>query len=341
MEYTVSHRKLKELVVQKLEEAGVQLEEAKIVADVLVHANLRGVDSHGVLRTEHYVDRIREGGLNTRSNPVMKQTSSSTAIYNGDHGFGHVIGKRSMDLAIQMAKENGVGVVVAQKSSHCGALSYFVNQAVEEKLIGIAMTHIEACVVPFGGAEPYFGTNPIAFGFPAQDENPIILDFATSNVAFGKIWNAKEYGKEIPRDWGIDVDGNPTTDPAKVAYLTPFGGAKGYGLAMVVEIFAGLLSGSAFGPHIPKMFVDYKKMLDIGHFFMVINPAKFTVADYFLANLDKMIRELHGLRPANGFARVLVPGEIEAMQEEKRLEHGIPLPESVYKYLNCNESLSI
>lgn len=330
---TIPYQTVKQLVIEKLLARDVPEKEAEIVADVLIHANLRGVDSHGVLRVEHYLERIQEEGLNIRSNPSVEKTSSSTAVYNGDHGFGHVIAKNSMDLAIQYAEEQGVGVVVAKHSSHCGALSYFVQQATDKNLIGIAMTHIEACVVPFGSAEPYFGTNPIAFGFPAKSENPIILDFATSNVAFGKVLNAKEYGKQIPPDWGIDEEGNSTTDPGKVAYLSPFGGAKGYGLAMVVEIFSGLLSGSAFGPHIPKMFVDYKKMLDIGHFFMAIDPSKFTMVEIFLENMDRMIHELHSLTPAKGFAKVLVPGELEAIQEEKRRLEGIPLPDSVWNYL--------
>ncbi|WP_045522655.1 ureidoglycolate dehydrogenase [Neobacillus niacini] len=336
MENIIPYETLKELVIKKLYDANVHHDEAEIVADVLIHANLRGVDSHGVLRVEHYMKRIKEAGLNIRSNPKLEKTSNSTAVYHGDHGFGHVISKKSMDYAIQMAKDNGVGVVVAKNSSHCGALSYFVKQAIDQRLIGIAMTHIEACVVPFGAAEPYFGTNPMAFGFPAKTEIPVILDFATSNVAFGKVLNAKEYGKQIPSDWGIDEDGNPTTDPGKVAYLSPFGGAKGYGLAMVVEIFSGLLSGSAFGPQIPKMFADYKKMLDIGHFFMAIDPAKFTMAETFLDNMDLMIRQIHSLVPAKGFTKVLVPGEIEAMQEEKRKNEGIPLPNSVWEYLNSN-----
>ncbi|MFK2826669.1 ureidoglycolate dehydrogenase [Bacillus sp. B190/17] len=337
MNRIISHETLKELVIKKLYEVNVCQEEADIVADVLVHANLRGVDSHGVMKTEHYVKRIQGGGLNINSHPKIEQTSDTTAIYDGDNGFGHVIAKKAMDLAIQMAKNHGIGVAGVKRSSHCGALSYFIQQAIDEKMIGVAMTHTETAVIPFGSAQPYFGTNPIAFGFPTKLEKPIIFDFATSQVAFGKVLNAIEYGEQIPSDWGIDEDGNQTTDPSKVAYLSPFGGAKGYGLGLVVEVFAGLLTGSAFGPHITKMYVDYDKALEIGHFFMVIDPAKFTEAEGFLENLDRMIREIHSLKPIKGFTKVLVPGEPETIQEELRRVKGIPLPQSVWEYLNSSE----
>ncbi|PLS18642.1 ureidoglycolate dehydrogenase [Bacillus sp. M6-12] len=330
----VSHQFLRKLVIKKLSAVNVREEEANTVADVLVHANLRGVDSHGVLRTEHYVKRIKEGGLNTRSSHSIEQTGPSTAMYDGDNGFGHDVSKKAMEHAITLAQKTGIGAVGVKRSSHCGALSYFVKQAADEHLIGIAMTHTDTIVVPFGAAEPYFGTNPIAFGFPAKQEKPIILDLATSNAAFGKILNAKEYGKTIPEDWGVDQEGIPTTDPDKVAYLLPFGGAKGYGFSMVVDIFSGLLTGSAFGPHIAKMYDDYNKMRELGHFFMVIDPAKFTLAESFLSNMDRMIQEIHALKPANGFTRVLVPGEPESLSEEKRLNNGIPIPESVWQFLS-------
>ncbi len=338
MNTIICHKKLKESVVKKLIEENVRQDEANIVADVLIHANLRGVDSHGAMKTEHYVKRIQEGGLNIDSNPKVEKSSNTTAVYDGDNGFGHVIAKKSMDFAIQMAKEHGIGVVGVKRSSHCGALSYFVKQAIDEKLIGVAMTHTETAVIPFGAAEPYFGTNPIAFGFPTNIEKPIIFDFATSKVAFGKVLNAIDHGEKIPSDWGIDEEGNQTTDPNKVAYLNPFGDAKGYGLGFVVEIFAGLLTGSAFGPHITKMYVDYNKALEIGHFFMVIDPAKFTIVEGFLDSLDCMIREIHSLKPVEGFTKVLVPGEPEEIQEEKRRAEGIPLPESIWRYLNSSSA---
>lgn len=173
-----------------------------------------------------------------------------------------------MSRAIHQAKQHGIGSIAVKNSSHCGALSFFVQQAAAEKLIGIAMSHTDAIVVPYGGAKPYFGTNPLAFGFPTNEEDPVILDFATSTVALGKILDAKEKQQPIPHGWGVNHNGQSTTIPEEVVSLTPFGGPKGYGLAMVVEIFSALLTGAAFGPHVSKMYDDYHKNRELGHFFL-------------------------------------------------------------------------
>jgi len=329
----VEYKKLKELCSNKLQEAGVPADHADIVANVLVHADSRGVSSHGVLRTEHYVKRVKEGGINVNPNFSIKESGPVTAIFNGDDGFGHVVSKHAMDHAIMLAQKNGVGMVGVINSSHCGALSYFVNQAAQTNLIGMAMTHTDKLVVPFGGAEPFFGTNPIAYGFPAKKNKPIILDMATSNAALGKILHAREKGKEIPKDWGVDKNGNPSSNPNDVVSLLPFGGPKGYGLAMVVDILSGIMTGSAFGPHINPMYGDYNKMRKLGHFYCVINPAMFTDQTTFLESIDDMIHEIHKIQPVEGFNRVMVPGEPEQLREEESIQNGVSIPETVYEYL--------
>lgn len=332
-EVIVSKEKLKELVVNNLKQVGVPKEHASTVADVLVHADLRGVHSHGVLRTEHYVNRIKEGGLNIKPNFKKEVTGPSTAKFNGDDGFGHVVGKKSVEQAIKMARENGIGVVVSYNSSHCGALSYYVKQAAEANMIGMAMTQTDKVVVPFGGREKFFGTNPIAYGFPARQHRPIILDMATSNVAFGKVLHARETGRKIPADWGVDEQGKSSTDPNKIEALLPFAGPKGYGLGMVVDVFSGLLAGATFGPHIKPMYDELNEMRKLGHFFMVINPSYFTDLENFLTQVDQMISELHDVSPAENFKQVMVPGEPEQLREEARLKDGIPVAESIYNYL--------
>lgn len=325
---------LKNTTQKVFEKYGLSEESAETIADVLVHANLRGVDSHGVLRVEHYIKRIKEGGINIH--PQISETSSSvtTSTIDGDNGFGHYISKNAMNSAIGKAKSEGVGAVAVKNSSHCGALSYFVNQAAEEGLIGIAMTHADKIVVPYRGAESFFGTNPIAFGFPANEEEPLILDFATSTVALGKILNARETGESIPSGWGVDENGNDTNNPHEVVALTPFGGPKGYGLAMVVEIFTALLTGAAFGPHISKMYGDYDKNRELGHFFMVIDPAKFVAADIFKFRLDQMIRELRQAPPAGNTERIFAPGDIEMKTVKEREQNGIPIAASIVEFLN-------
>ncbi|RSD27025.1 ureidoglycolate dehydrogenase [Mesobacillus subterraneus] len=330
---TISHEEAKELVVNKLGEAGLNKEHAVKVAEILVHADLRNVNSHGVLRTEHYVNRLNAGGINPNADIKFNKTGPVTGVVDGDDGFGHVIADVAMKQAIQMAKENGIGMVTAINSSHCGALSYFVEEAAEQNVIGIAMTHTDKIVVPFGGKEAFLGTNPIAYGVPAKTSKPFILDMATSNVALGKILQYKEEGKEIPPGWGVDENGETVTDPAKVVSLQPFGGPKGYGLSMIVDIFSGLLAGAAFGPHVAKMYGDLDKKRKLGHYFCAINPAFFTDADAFLEGMDQMMAEIRQSEPAPGFSQVFVPGEIEQMNEERNLQNGITIASTVYEFL--------
>ena len=329
----VAHDQLKELIVKKLTKAGLRADHAATVAEVLVHADLRGVSSHGVLRTEHYVRRLTEGGMNPSADFSVKNTAASAAVFDGDDGMGHVIAKEAMDHAIELAEKNGVGMVTAINSSHCGALSYFVQQAAERNMIGMAMTHTDQVVVPFGGAKPFFGTNPIAMGFPAKEHKPVILDMATSNVAFGKVLHAREAGTDIPADWGVDEHGKPTADPHEVKALLPFAGPKGYGLALAVDVLSGIMAGAAFGPHITAMYGDYNQKRKLGHFLCAVNPAVFTDLDTFLANMDQMIDELHEVQPSEGFDKVMVPGEPEQLREEDRLKNGVPVTETVYAYL--------
>ncbi|MBY0159204.1 ureidoglycolate dehydrogenase [Cytobacillus oceanisediminis] len=330
---TIHHEEAKKLVIQKLTDAGLLHEHAEKVAEILVHADLRNVNSHGVLRTEHYVNRLNAGGINPAAEISFNKTGPVTGVVDGDDGFGHVIADEAMNHAIQMAKENGVGMVTAINSSHCGALSYFVQNAAEENLIGIAMTHTDKIVVPFGGKDAFLGTNPIAYGVPAKTQKPFILDMATSNVALGKILQYKEEGKEIPKGWGVDENGETVTDPSKVVSLSPFGGPKGYGLSMIVDIFSGLLAGAAFGPHVAKMYGDLDKKRKLGHYFCAINPAFFTDAEAFLENMDQMMEEIRQAPPAPGFKSVLVPGEIEQMNEERNLEKGITIASTVHQFL--------
>lgn len=329
----ISKKKLTSLVVKKLTEVNIPENDAIIVADVLVHANLRNVNSHGVLRTEHYVERIKKGGINKNPNISIKETGLATAIVDGDDGLGHVVTKIAMDYVIQQAKTTGVSFAGVINSSHGGALSYFVNEATKEDMIGIAMTHTDKFVVPFGGKEPFLGTNPLAFGFPADKHKPILLDMATSNAALGKIIHAKEVGEKIPDNWGVDENGFPTTNPNDVKALLSVGGPKGYGLGLVVDILSGILTGSAFGPYINPMYEKLDKKRKLGHFVGVINPDFFSNINDFKENIDKLIDDLHQ-SPANpNFDKVMVPGEPEQLFEEDRVNNGIPIPKTIYEYL--------
>jgi ureidoglycolate dehydrogenase (NAD+) len=329
----VAESELKFLVAKKLSLAGLHPDHAEIVAKVLVHADLRGVRSHGIIRTEHYVKRLGTGSINKAPNFTFSKLRPAAGLLDADDGMGHPACLEAMHKACDLAREAGIAIVGVTNTSHCGALSYFVLEAVKRGMIGMALTHTDKCVAPFGGARPFFGTNPIAYGFPTQKHEPVILDFATSNIAYGKVLHAREQNSPIPADWGVDEAGKPTTDPHAVKALLPFGGHKGYGIALVVDVLTGILLGGGFGPHITAMYGDYNKPRKLASTMMAIDPETFVGLAAFREQMDDMIDELHNQLPAPGFDSVLVPGEPEWQSERRNRLHGVPVLASLYDYL--------
>lgn len=319
--------------IQLFRETGVSQDDARIASEVIVHANVRGIESHGVIRMEHYLNKIKAGGINPKPEITIAKTSASTAIINGDDGLGHVVSVKAMNHAIALSEDTGVGVVLAQNSSHCGALSYFVRHAAQAGKIGLAMTNTDKLVAPFGGIEPFFGTNPLAFGIPALKNPPLILDMSTSTAAYGKVMRAKMLNEHIPPDWATDKNGLPVTDPHKFHALTSFGGAKGYGLSMIVDILAGILTSSAFGPHVAPMYGDLAKKRKLGHFFLALDISKFIRTETFLEKIDQLIDELHKSPSSSNVSKVMVPGEVENLREMEREEAGIPLSDVEYRFI--------
>jgi len=307
--------------------------DAQIVADSLVKANLRGVDSHGVMRLPIYVKRMRIGLIATEPKMELMRTAPSTAVFDGGNGPGQVVTLRAMEEAIKLAKETGVGSVAIKNSNHFGAASYFAMRALDDEMIGLALSHAEADVIPLGGRKPCLGTNPLAIAVPAGKELPIILDMATSIVAMAKVILAAKEGREIPEGWAVDIEGAPTTDPKRVRAVRPLGGPKGYGLAVIIDIFSALLSGSAFGLQINRMYNNFSEPQAIGHFVGALDISKYVPIDEFKARIDRMIREIKSIPPTAGFDEVLLPGEPEAIAEQKRLREGIPLSREIYTEL--------
>ncbi|WP_159565520.1 Ldh family oxidoreductase [Budvicia diplopodorum] len=328
----VKENKLKELVINKLTHAGLNSETAEQVADVLVHADLTGVHSHGVMRVEHYCMRLRAGGLNPQANVSIEQISPSVAILDSDDGMGHSALIAATDHAIKLATEVGLGFVGVKNTSHCGALSYFIERATHRGKIAIAMTQTDTCVAPHGGAERFLGTNPIAFGFPVKDEYPIIVDMATSAVAFGKILHAKETGQHIGHGLALDKEGRITTDPHKIENLLPFGGHKGSGIALAIDALTGGLMGANLGNHIVRMYGDYDKMRKLASLIIVIDPQ--VLGTPLFSNAMKNMRdELRAVTPVPGVDKVLAPNDPQMTYKEKCLNEGIPVAESIYQYL--------
>jgi len=313
----VPHAKLVSFTAACLEKLGLRPADASLVAETLVAANLRGVDSHGVVRLPHYATRLRNGSVKARPNIAVERTGPSTAVVQGDAGMGQLVAARAMDEAIKLARESGAGAVVARNSSHCGACAWFVEMAAKEGMIGAALTHTDSIMVPPGMKRIFLGSNPIAFGAPGE-RAPLVMDLSTTHVAWGKILVARQEGKPIPPDWGVDQDGKPTTDPHAVVGLAPTGGHKGYALAMMVEILCAQLAGVPFGRHVTKMYGELEKPRNLGHFMLALDVGRFTEPRLFLSRIESFANEMRG---EGGLA----PGDPERLSAERRRREGIPL----------------
>ncbi|HUX12954.1 MAG TPA: Ldh family oxidoreductase [Spirochaetia bacterium] len=334
---TVPEKDLKKLVIDRLVEAGMSQNDALVVADVLVFADLRGVKSHGVLRVEHYTNRIQSGGMNLKAKPAVRKLKAGIGIVDAQGGAGHPAMKLATAAAIDIARDQGMAIVGVKNNSHCGALAYYVQQALDAKMAALVCVNTDSAVVPTGGKFAFLGTNPFAFGYPARRES-ILLDMATSEVAFGKIFYAQERNVPIPDTWAVDAEGNKCTDPNKAKALHPFGGAKGYGINVMVEALTGLLIGGVFGPHVKKMYAGLDTYRDLASFVLVIDPRSFWSSEEYLDIAQAMIDELHAQAAGPGSQGVLIPGEIETNNVKRSLAEGISIPKSVHDFLTTPRS---
>lgn len=302
-------------------------EDASLVADSVVLAELRGVRSHGVIRLPVYVERIQRGVLNPRAELRIVRESRATATFDACDGHGIPVGVRAMDRCIEKAREHGIGAVAVRRSSHFGMAWYFARRAVEQGMIGVALSNADAFVAPWGAAQRYLGTNPLAIGIPAGDEPPIALDMATSAAAHGRILLARQRNQPIPLGWALDKEGNPTTDPAAAleGALLPFGEAKGSGIALLIDLICGPLAGALTGPFIAPLYTGLDRPQGLGNFFLAIDVAAFADPAEFKRRVDESIRAIRALPPARGFERVYLPGEPEWLNEQHNRAHGIQL----------------
>ena len=325
----VSRQRLESWAVSCLRKVGVPPEEAKLVGESLVQTSVWGIDSHGVLRLTHYLRRMTIGSVKAASTPVVMRTGPVTAQVHGEDGLGIVHAALAMETAIDMAKENGAGIVGVGHSSHCGAMGLYTRMAAREALVGIAMTHSSSVVVPHGGKKMYFGTNPISFAFARKGGEPICLDMATSQVAWNKVLNARIEGRELDPGIAVDGEGHVTTDPNKAAAGVPLGGPiygyKGYGLAFMIDLLCGAMNGMTYGRHINSMYGDLDNPRKIGHLLMAIDPRRFAGGDSLEDTVDAVVRDLK----AQG--EVLFPGEPELIEERRRLAEGIPIDSEALK----------
>lgn len=331
----IDAEKLRIFTATILEKVGVPPDDAAVTADVLVLADLRGVDSHGVARLKsYYVDSIRNGFTRTAPERRKVHETPTTAVYDGNSGLGMPIGITAMKDCIQKAGNLGLGFAAVGNSNHFGIAGYYAMLALPHDMIGICFTNSAPLVLPTFGRKVMLGTNPICVAVPAKKERPFVLDMATSIVPRGKLEVYARKKEPLPLGWAADESGLPTTDAAKALQavaLMPLGGDremgghKGYGLAVMVDIFCGLLAGSAFGPAVGRTKVS--------HFFGAMRIDAFQPVDDFKENMDQMIRDLRESPKAEGQERIYVAGEIEFETEAERRENGIPLHPNVFETL--------
>ncbi len=324
--------KLKAFVVDVLRAEGVPADAAAVVADCLLTSNLSGVDSHGVVRLAHYVERLRNGTIKARPDIRFEQRAPALGYVDGDDGLGHVVSDHAVTRAMELARESGIAAVSVGNSSHFGMAAFYALRMAAEGFISICMTPTDRLLVPFGARKPFFGSNPVCFGFPT-DGVPVVLDMATTSIPYGKIALAKVEGREIPEDWACDADGNPTSDPAAAIGLHPAAGPKGSGLAMVIDIMGSVLAGMPWGPHINQMYGEMESPRKLGHFFVAIDVERFVPVAQFRARLNEMLEELNSQQPCDGFERVMYPGQPEGERRKRRTEQGIPLDQGLYDEL--------
>lgn len=328
----ISVDRLKVFIVDVLHSVDVPKTDAAVVADCLLTANLSGVDSHGVVRLAHYVRRLTNGTLKARPDIRFEQRAPALGYVDGDDGLGHVVSDHAVTKVMELASDAGIAAVSVGNSSHFGMAAFYALRMAEKGFISICLTPTDRLLVPFGARKPFFGSNPICFGFPT-DGVPIVLDMATTSIPYGKIALAKVEGKEIPADWALDADGDPTTDPAAAVGLYPAAGPKGSGLAMVIDILGSILAGMPWGPHINQMYGEMESPRKLGHLFIAINVEQLMPLDRFRDGLGDLLQELIAQQPADGFERVAYPGQIEGERRKRRMENGIPLDEGLYEEL--------
>ncbi|MEW6545695.1 MAG: Ldh family oxidoreductase [Bacillota bacterium] len=340
---------MKDLVARILERVDVPPDQAEIIADVLVRADLRGIESHGVQRLNtYYLNRLRVGRINPRTEVTVVQRSAGLAVLDANNGMGQVAGVHAMRMCLEMAAEVGMAAVLVRNSNHYGIAGYYAMMALPHDMIGISLTNSQPLVIPTYGRKRIIGTNAISVAAPAGEERPFVLDMATSVVPIGRIEVYSRRRDKVPPHWGADEAGKPTDNPDRILHgggLFPLGGPaetsgyKGYGLASVVDILCGVLSGAGFLTHVFPPGDPQGRPSNVGHFFAAIKIDAIMPPAQFKARLDQFIRELKNSPKEEGQDRIYLAGEKEFEAEEERAREGIPVNAVVLEEIrnNCRE----
>ncbi|MGA2261293.1 MAG: Ldh family oxidoreductase [Acidobacteriota bacterium] len=328
---------LKDFCAEALIRLQVPEGDAAIIADSMVDADLRGVHTHGVTHFAGYARMLREGNMNPRPSLKVIREAKNTALIDADNAVGNLGVVRAMQKAVDKAKASGLAAVALINSTHCGALAYFTTMAAQQGVIAFLTNNGPPRVPPYGGKSRTLSTNPWSYGIPAGKQLPIILDMAVTVVAGGKIRLAQKKGQKIPVDWALDQDGLPTDDPVKAmaGFSQWMGGPKGYGLAVVSDVLAGVLTGGSFGLDFPPTTEPYgSSLIRSNHFMTALDIESFMPLSEFTGRIDRLISQLKSSERVQGVEEIYLPGEREFKLKEERLRSGLPLASEVWSELD-------
>ena len=324
--------RLAAFVIRALAAAGLSKQDAEIVAGLMVEADLRGSDTHGVIRLPLYVRRIRAGGVNAKPNIRVVSDRPSAALIDGDNAMGHLVMRRAAHLAIDKAKATGVGWVGARMSNHAGPAALYVTMPLHHDMIGLyfavgSNNHLPA----WGSSESLLGTNPMAVAVPAHEESAIVLDMAPTVAAYGKVRLKAQRGEPMPVGWMIDKQGKPLTDPKRAdeGHLLPIGDYKGYGLSLIIGILAGALNRVALGREVVDFVKETGKATNTGQAIAAIAIDAFMPAADFKRNVDQVVRDMRNSQKLPGIERIYLPGEQSHAKLLDRRARGVPMPKAL------------
>lgn len=312
---------------------GLEEHDARVFADCLLQSEIRGIASHGITRLKAYSEKIRDGHVDGTAKPAVLREQDATLLIDGKNGPGAVVGKFAIERCIEKAGSSGACFAAVNNSSHYGFGGYYAMAALKHNMIGLAVCNSDAAVAPFGGTKPMLGTNPLSIAIPGGKLPDLVLDMATSVVAKGKVNLAQKLGKSIPKGWIIDEHGNETENPADIigGALLPFGGVKGYAIALIIDVLVCGLAGAKTSPEITSFFAgtDPRGFQNVGFFLGAIDIAAFVDIETFRARVDALFSAIKASPAAPGFEQVMIPGEIEQRNAESCARDGIELSEPV------------
>jgi LDH2 family malate/lactate/ureidoglycolate dehydrogenase len=324
--------------------SGVPSKDAEVVTENLMKAELKGIVSHGLSRFPVYLKRIRQGLVNPKPNISVSQVLPGVLTVDGDNGLGSVVTFHAMNKAMGIANQIGICAIGIKKSNHFGISTYYCEIAADNGFASIILTNSPPATPPWGGKEPYFGTNPMAFGMPRPQKPHIIVDLATSVVARGKIIKAAQLGESIPEGWALDKEGYPTTD-AKAALegaLLPIAGPKGYALSLAVEHLAGVFTGAGYGREVAWQYGNSEEPANVGHFIVLIKADAFISGKEYAERVEKFVSEIKDNVTAPGFTSIKLPGEREWESEQLGIKEGITVePNLISSFEEIGRELGI